>query len=174
LEVDSHRDDVRLGLGVCLLHLNRPEDALANFDRCWTDAARFRVLFGKAAALQLLGRHVEAEAAYQRLLASDSKCDEALSNLIALCIEAHDLENARCYSMQLLELVPESLVALQGLATVALDGGEYEAAFRYCSLIVERAPDCVEAWHNLRFASGRMMAALGTPATAIASAAGRK
>jgi tetratricopeptide (TPR) repeat protein len=174
LEVDPHRDEVRLGLGACLLHLNRPEEALANFDRCWSDAARLRVLFGKAVALQLLGRHHEAEGAYQRLLASDPKSEEALSNLIALCMEAHDLENARRYSSRLLELVPESSVAMQGLAAVALENREYETAFRYCSRIVERAPECVEAWHNLRFASGRIMSALRTPAAAAATTAGRK
>ena len=174
LEVDPHRDDVRLGLGACLLHLNRPEEALANFDHCWSDAVRLRVLFGKAVALQLLGRHLEAEGAYQRLLASDPKSEEALSNLIALCMEAHDLENARRYSSRLLELFPESPVALQGLAAVALEKREYEAAFRYCSRIVEREPECVEAWHNLRFASGRIMSALRTPAAAAASTAGRK
>jgi tetratricopeptide (TPR) repeat protein len=174
LEVDPHRDDVRLGLGACLLHLNRPEEALANFDRCWSDAARLRVLFGKAVALQLLGRQHEAEGAYQRLLASDPKSEEALSNLIALCMEAHDLENARRYSLRLLELFPESPVALQGLAAAALENREYEAAVRYCSRIVERAPECVEAWHNLRFASGRIMSALRTPAAAVASTAGRK
>jgi tetratricopeptide (TPR) repeat protein len=174
LEVDPHRDDVRLGLGACLLHLNRPEEALANFDRCWSDAARLRVLFGKAVALQLLGRHHEAEGAYQRLLASDPKSEEALSNLIALCMEAHDLENARRYSLRLLELFPDSPTALQGLAAVALENREYEAAFKYCSRIVERAPECVEAWHNLRFASGRIMSALGTSAAAATSTAGRK
>jgi tetratricopeptide (TPR) repeat protein len=174
LEMDPHRDEVRLGLGACLLHLNRPEEALANFDRCWSDAARLRVLFGKAVALQLLGRHQEAEGAYQRLLASDPKSEEALSNLIALCMEAHDLENTRRYSLRLLELFPESTTALQGLAAVALENREYEAAFKYCSRIVERAPECVEAWHNLRFASGRIMSALGTSAAAAASTAGRK
>jgi tetratricopeptide (TPR) repeat protein len=174
LEVDPHRDEVRLGLGACLLHLNRPEEALANFDRCWSDASRSRVLFGKAVALQLLGRYHEAEGAYHRLLASDPKSEEALSNLIALSIEAHDLENARRYSLRLLEISPESPVALQGLAAVALESREYESAFRYCSRIVERSPECVEAWHNLRFASGRIMSALRTPAAAVASTGGRK
>jgi hypothetical protein len=88
-------------------------------------------------------------------------------------MEAHDLENARRYSLRLLELVPESSVAMQGLAAVALENREYETAFRYCSRIVERAPECVEAWHNLRFASGRIMSALQSP-VAAATTAGRK
>ncbi|HLK22216.1 MAG TPA: tetratricopeptide repeat protein [Bryobacteraceae bacterium] len=174
LEMDPHRDEVRLGLGACLLHLNRPEEALANFDHCWSDAARLRVLFGKAVALQLLGRRQEAESAYQRLLAADPRSAEALSNLIALSMEAHDLENARRYAVRLADLDPESLPALQCLAAVALENREYEAAVRYCSRIVERDPDCVEAWHNLRFASGRIMSTLRPPAVAAASAAGRK
>lgn len=174
LELDPLHDEVRLGLGACLLHLNRPEEALANFDRCWSSAARLRVLFGKAVALQLLGRHLEAVAAYQHILASDPKSEEALSNLIALCVQAHDLENTRLYSLQLLDLAPDSPAALQGLATVALERREYEAAVRYCSRIVERTPDCVEAWHNLRYASGRVMTALRAPAAAIATTFGRK
>lgn len=174
LEVDPHRDEARLGLGACLLHLSRPEEALANFDRCWSDAARERVVFGKAVALQLLGRHQESEAAYQRLLAWDPKSEEALANLIALCVESHDLENAKQYSLRLLELDPDSMTALQGLAAAALESREYEAAFHHCSRLVERAPDCVEAWHNLRFASGRIMSALRAPAAAVRSTPGRK
>jgi tetratricopeptide (TPR) repeat protein len=50
LDVDPHRDDARLGLGACLLHLDRAESALSNFDNCWSDAARLRALFGKAVA----------------------------------------------------------------------------------------------------------------------------
>src|SRR4051794_26703142 len=64
LDVDPHRDDARLGLGACLLHLDHAENALNNFDNCWSDAARLRALFGKAVALQLLRRFEEAEATY--------------------------------------------------------------------------------------------------------------
>jgi tetratricopeptide (TPR) repeat protein len=163
LQLDAHRDQARLGLGACLLHLNRPEEALSNFDRCWSDAARLRALFGKAAALQLLRRFEEAESAYQRLLTSDPKSEEALSNLISMCIAARDLDGARRHSLRLLDISPQSTTALQGLAAVALERCEYEAAVRYCGRIVERAPDCMEAWHNLRYATGRVMSALRPP-----------
>src|SRR5271163_3604381 len=174
LEFDPHRDEARLGLGACLLYQNRPEEALANFDRCWSDAARQRVLFGKAVALQLLGRYPEAKGAYERLLAADPNSEEALSNAIALCVEANDLKNAKRYSLRLIEIAPESPVALQGLAAAALASQEYESAFHYCSRIVERSPDCMEAWHNLRFASGQIMSALRAPAAAKTTAAGGK
>jgi tetratricopeptide (TPR) repeat protein len=173
LEQDPHCDEARLGLGACLLNLNRREEALAHFDRCWSNAARPQALFGKAVVLQMLGRLHDAEIAYQRVLALDSKSEETLSNLIALYMEAHDLENARQYSMRLLEISPESLTALQALAAIALEDRQYDSAVRYCSRIVERAPDCVEAWHNLRFASGRMMSTLRASAASAGSRSGR-
>ena len=173
VDSDPHRDEARLALGGCLLNLNRAEEALAHFDRCWSDAARRAALFGKAAALQLLRRFDDAEAAYKRVLEADPRSEEALSNLVALCVDAHDLAGAHRYARRLLEICPQSTVALKGMAAVALDQREYEAAARYCSRIVERDPDCVEAWHNLRFATGRVMSALGTSPTAAAPAAGR-
>jgi tetratricopeptide (TPR) repeat protein len=173
LEIGPHRDDARLALGACLLHLNRLEEALANFDKCWSDAARPKALFGKAAALQLLRRYDEAEADYRRLLESDPNSVETVSNLIALSFELQDLDAADHYARRLLEIAPQSLAALQGLAAVALARREYEAAAHYCGRIVEFAPDCVEAWHNLRFATGRVMSALQSTGGAP-SASGRK
>jgi tetratricopeptide (TPR) repeat protein len=172
LDSDPHRDSARLGLGACLLNLRRIEEALATFDNCWSDASRWRALFGKAVALQLLGRWQEAEAAYQRLLISDPKSEEVLSNLIAMSIEAHDLEATTRYSTRLLDVCPRSTTALRGLAAVALERNEFEDAVRYCGRIVEQAPDCVEAWRNLRFATGRVMSMLQRPGAA--STIGRK
>ena len=170
LEVDPHRDDARLGLGSCLLHLDRPEAALANFDNCWSDAARLRALFGKAVALQLLRRFEEAEAAYERLLSAEPNDEEVLSNLIILSLDAGDHETARRRALRLLDVSPNSTVALQCLAGIALERREYEAAVRYCGRIVERNPDCMEAWHNLRFASGRVMSGLSAPETSLGPA----
>ena len=174
LAVDSHRDDARLGFGDCLLHLDRAEEALTNFDSCWSDAARLRVLFGKAVALQLLRRFDEARAAYERLLQWDPKCEEALTNLIALEIGAGELDEARRSAMRLLDMSPHSTVALQCLAAVALENREYEAVVRYCGRIVEQAPECKEAWHNLRFASGRVMSGLSASEPSAGAGSGRK
>ncbi len=169
LDSDPHRDNARLGLGACLLHLHRAEEALANFDSCWSDAARGRALFGKAVALQLLGRLDEAKGIYERLLIADPKSEEVLSNLIAMSIETHDLDAVRRFSMRLLDLSPQASVALRGLAAAALEQHEYEGAVRYCGRIVEQAPDCIEAWHNLRFATGRIMSTLQRPEAASTS-----
>lgn len=174
LEIDAHRDEARLGLGACLLHLNRAEEALANFDGCWSDAARTRALFGKAVALQLLKHHDQAEAAYQRLLRTDARPDEILANLLVLSAEVQDWDAVQHYATRLLEVSPQSLAALQGLAAVALERHQYEAAVQYCGRIVEHAPECLEAWHNLRFATGRVMSALHGPTATLPTNPGRK
>ncbi|MBK5292213.1 MAG: tetratricopeptide repeat protein [Acidobacteriia bacterium] len=131
LAYDSHRDSARIGLGDCLLHLNRLEEALACFDACWSEGAQTRALFGKAVALQMLGRLEEAESAYERLLTLDPKMEEAFSNLIALSMKRLDLVRVHRYALRLLELCPESPVALQGLVAAAVERFEYESAAGY-------------------------------------------
>ena len=54
--------------------------------------------------------------------------------------------------MRLLDISPNSTVALQGLATVAFEGSDYSVAAFYCDRILELAPDSLEAWHNFRIA----------------------
>jgi len=152
LQLDGEREDARLGLGACLLHLNRAEEALAIFTQCGPGLDSRPALIGKAVALQLLRRFEEAWMAYSAWLASDPNSEEALSNLIAMSIETDDLKRVRDCSMRLLDISPNSTVALQGLATVAFEGSDYSVAAFYCDRILELAPDSLEAWHNFRIA----------------------
>ncbi len=151
-------DAARVGWGASLLYLNRLDDALGAFHEC-SPAALIPAAFGKAVALQLLHRFGEAEMAYEALLAADPDSEEILSNLIALNIEAQDLDRVRDYSQRLLKTFPQSTVGLQGLATVALDRQDHHAAARYCDRILQLAPDCLEGWHNLRVAFARILEA---------------
>jgi tetratricopeptide (TPR) repeat protein len=145
LNLDAHRDPIRLELADCLLHLNRFEPALECFDQCWSDAARRPALFGKAVALQLLRRFDEAETVYERVLTLDSRAEEAYSNLIAMSVERVDLERVQRFSQRLLEVNPRSLVGFQGIALVAIERGEVESAARSFFHIVEAAPDSIRA-----------------------------
>jgi tetratricopeptide (TPR) repeat protein len=145
LNLDAHRDPIRLEMGDCLLHLNRLEEALACFDQCWSDAARGQALFGKAVAFQLLRRFEEAEATYQRVLTLDAKAEEAFTNLLAMSMEVFDLERVQRYAQKLLELNPRSLIGLQGSALVAIERGEVEGAARSFFKIVESEPDSIRA-----------------------------
>jgi tetratricopeptide (TPR) repeat protein len=155
LLLDRQLDAARIGLGACLLKLNRPNDALDVFSQADGTAA----WFGKAVALQLLDRFGEAETAYEMVLNEDPNSQEALANLVAMTAEAGNLERMREYSQKLLALAPQSPSALQGLVTVALERRDYHAAARYCDRLLELTPDCLEGWHNLRIALDRILSA---------------
>src|SRR5580658_1784296 len=167
LRLEPQCEAALIGLGACLLKLNRVEAALQVFDQAGD--APGPALFGKAVALQLLHRFDEAESVYEILLESQPNSEETLANLIAMSAETRDLENMREYSQKLLSIAPRSAVALQGLATVALERRDNHAAARYCDRIVELAPDCLEGWHNLRIALDRILSAftVAKPAASI-------
>ena len=140
LQFDPHRDEVRLNLADCLLHLQRFGAALECFDKCSWQASRRRVLFGKAVALQFLRRFDEAENHYERLLAIDPHSEEALSNMIAMAMEVFELRRVQKYSQRLLELNPRSAVACKGLALCAIERRDYPAASRYYQQVEELEP----------------------------------
>jgi tetratricopeptide (TPR) repeat protein len=145
LKLDPHRDEVRIDLGDCLLHLNRFEEALLCFDQCWSGASRRRALFGTAVALHLLRRFDQAEAGYERVLTLDPKAEEALSNLIAMCVEVFDLEKIQRYSRRLLDINPRAGAALEGLALVAIERREHESAARFFARAAELGTETVYA-----------------------------
>lgn len=162
LSIDSARDSARLGVGASLLYLNRLDEALSAFEAC-SDGARIPALFGKAVTLQLLHRFGEAEITYEALLTLDPDSEELLSNLIALNIETANYDRVRDFSQRLLRIGPQSPVALQGLATVALHRADHHAAARHCDRILQLAPGCLEAWHNLHVALNRILAGFSVP-----------
>ena len=144
LDCDSYSDAARIGLGDCLLHLNKSEEALACFDACWSEAALPRALFGKAAALQSLRRYDASAALYARFLElhpdSQPGSEEALRNLIALSMEVFDLSNVERYADRLVKLDPHSITALQALTLVAFERRSYERAAEYFALLSDIAP----------------------------------
>lgn len=165
LQLDSTRTEARLALGACLLKMNGPQEALEQFEKLRGN--RRPALFGRAVALQLLGRVQEAAGAYEELLAGEPQPEEALANWIALSVETRDFERAQQLSERLLALVPHSKVALQGLATVALEQEDHDAAVSYCGKLLDLAPECLQAWHNLRIATERAQFGAAEPAFVV-------
>lgn len=157
LSHDTYSDQAHIGLGDCLLHLNRPEEALSCFEACWSEAARLPALFGKAVSLQLLRRFDEAEMLYERILALEPKSEEALANLIAISTEIFDLSRVHRYALRLFGIAPRSTVALQALTLVAVERRDYETAAGYFADLMEHAPagrfsqtdDCGEIEYRL-------------------------
>lgn len=140
LDQDSYRDSARIALGDCLLHLNRPEDALACFEACWSEGAFLQSLFGKAVALHLLRRADQAEAMYRRLLDLAPDCEEALANLIALSMEQYALGRVQRYAEQLIALRPDSVIALRALVVVSIEKRDYGTAASLYRRLVALGP----------------------------------
>ena len=69
-----------------------------------------------------------------------------------------DFDMVREYSERLLELRPESTVALEGLAAWACAAGDHALTAKFCTLLVSAVPGHFEGWFNLALAhqkSGR-------------------
>ena len=172
LGLDADWTEALLGLGACLLEMNRAQDALECFDRACRGVRQGPALFGKAVALQLLGEFERSTEIYEELLASGPNSEEVLSNCIAMNIDNHNLAGVREHSRRLLELAPHSEVALRGSVTAALADGNYQAAVYYCERLLDAAPDCLEAWHNFRIAIEQFQ--FGSAETAFAVHSGGK
>ncbi|SRR5579883_593747 len=114
-----------LSEGQRFLEEGRFEEALACFQ-----GDDPRAVFGRAVALQLLGRFEQAESEYQKVLARDPQNQEALANLIALNVERFDLANVERYSRRLLEIAEDAPIALEGLIVVGVERRDYDLAAR--------------------------------------------
>ena len=108
--------------------------------------------------MQSLGHPDEASQIYQRILKRNPESEESLSNLILIGMSKEDFDMVREHSERLLELHPESTVALEGLAAWASSAGEHGLTAKFCTLLVSAVPGHFEGWFNLALAhqkSGR-------------------
>jgi tetratricopeptide (TPR) repeat protein len=95
-DIDPGGADVALEIGVFHLQSGNPADALAEFDRAAAvEPHDAQVQANRGAALYLLGRFPEAEAAFQDALAADACNFDARNNLILLYRAVGDAEAVR-------------------------------------------------------------------------------
>ncbi len=149
LDADPDRREARLGLGLCLLHLGRPEEALKAFDGYLAKGADFSGEFGRAVALHLSGKIEEAGAAYRNLIEGRPDSSEVLANLLSLESARQNQAGVRETATKLLAQQSDNRAALEALANLAMEGGDFAAAAEHCSRLVQVAPDSFEAWFNL-------------------------
>lgn len=143
----------RFAQGICLLHLNQAGPALEAFEECLSaQAGEWKALFGKAAALQLLGRLEEAERAYESVAEGDLQNTEVLGNLIACVVARGDEGKAREYSERLLRLHPGSSIALEALVSTAVARGDFTAAAQYGAELIKSDPNSATGWFNFGLA----------------------
>lgn len=149
-ETDASRADAMLGLGISLIHLGRPAEAMTPLEKYLSLVPDHeQALLGAAVALQQTGKHAEAVEQYRKVLARNPRSEEALSNLIAMFLEKKDLASAQRYAAMLAEMQPESPISVEALAALAFQDGDYPTAVRYCRNLSEMAPDRYENWFNL-------------------------
>src|SRR5262249_10230156 len=142
-----------LGLGMCQLHMDHPEEALSSFDECLKTKPNYdNALYGKAVALQLLGQRDEAFDIYVKLLATHAANVELLTNLIGLSIERGEDAKVREYSEKLLRVRPGARAALEGLTAAAIARGDFKTAAQHGAQLVKAAGKSYEAWFNLGLA----------------------
>jgi tetratricopeptide (TPR) repeat protein len=156
LSIDPKRWQAQIGRGLCLLRLNRPDAALPCWEAALNDippAEKGRrqddILFGKAAALQQLGRLEEAADLYNQLLPANPNAIDLLANLTTLSIARKDMARAQEMAERLVKIQPESRAALEGLAAAALSRGDYSAAAQHGSQLIKVAGGSYDVWFNL-------------------------
>ena len=142
--------EANLGLGICLLHQEKPEPAAACFDTVLKQQSSHETAkFGKAVALQLLWKFDEASSIYQGILAKNPQSEESLVNLVTIGMARKDYDAIQSNAEKLLQLRPHSQAALEGLATCAFQRNDFEAAATFCKKLTEFTPDHFERWFNL-------------------------
>ena len=103
LDTDPQREEAQLGLGICLLHQEKPEPAIVCFDKVLARQPDHETaLFGKAVSLQLLWKFDEATALYLKILEKNPQSEECLVNLITIGMARKDHDAIQQYSERLL------------------------------------------------------------------------
>jgi len=152
-ELDRNLHEANLGMGVCQLHLKQPEAALAAFDICLTAKPGYdKALYGKAIALQALGKTDEAMQLYTKLLPANGANADLLANMIGLALKQGDDAKVRDYCDKLLRVKPGARPAFEGLVAAAIARGDFKTAAQQGAQLVKIAPDSFEAWFNLGIA----------------------
>src|ERR1035437_9513970 len=128
-DADATRPESVLGLGIALIHDGRPAEALTPLEKYLSlHPDHEQALFGHAVARRQTGRRAAAVELYRRVLAPNPGCKEALSSLVALFLEKKDNASVRRYADMLIEIQPDSLMAIDALAAIAFQDGDYLSA----------------------------------------------
>jgi tetratricopeptide (TPR) repeat protein len=136
--------------GLARVELSQYEPALADFDRAMSlggpaDAA---LAAGRGLALEGLGRHGEADAAFAEAFALAPDPDPARIRLkwtYGFAVSARLPERAKAAFDEVLRQDARHPQALYGRAMLAMSGGDLGSALRYFNRAVEANPGFVEA-----------------------------
>jgi tetratricopeptide (TPR) repeat protein len=126
---DAEDGEALMGLGLCELQLQQPEDSAANLAKYLeTHPANPAARFGLAVAYQLLLESDEAIRIYEGLRTEGHYQAETLGNLIMIFRQQKDAARLAEAGALLLECDPDSVIGLQGAAFAAFLREDHEAA----------------------------------------------
>jgi len=143
----------RLALAVAQLHNARPHEALLTIETfLCSDPANELAHLCKSTALHQLGRQTEALQGYRKVLSSNPHSVDALANLLCIFREMGDRDAVRSYGPMLLEVEPDSGIALESMASAYFAEENFAAAISYVQALTTLDPSRYEHWFNLGLA----------------------
>jgi Flp pilus assembly protein TadD len=152
LQVSKNRDagdmDSRLTAARSALAQNRNSAALQLFTELKTKYPKdYRVLMGRAVALQKLGQNDEALGAYQEVLVANPKNLEALTNMLGL-LKGNDPQLAVAKLTELHETYPYQADITAQLGVAHGQAGDYAQALRYLDMAEAMDPGSAYILYN--------------------------
>ena len=129
VEVAPRDVGVRNALGLCLLQLERPAEALEQFDALAASNPEFPfVHVSRGNALRALGQASEAEASYRRAVAIDAEHPLAWAGLAQISAHRGTYREARFRAQKALAAAPDLPDAVMALGTAELGERELSQA----------------------------------------------
>lgn len=120
--------EVLNALGICLVNLGRPSEAVAAYDTALRNAPGFAVLhFNRGCALEEAGVLREAGQALERAVQIEPRYPEALARLAGLAVRRGDYDAARQWASRALAIAPLAAATL-ALAKVEIEAKNLDAA----------------------------------------------
>ena len=147
IELEPKSMEARFNRAVALLKLNDLAKASAEFERVTGlgGALQASAAYHNAIALDRLGKRREAEQWLERAIAHDASFHAAILYRGILQERRGDLQAAGKSYLQLLNLVPDSVVATLRFGVAAQRSGHPETAAKYLRRVIQLAPQSAEA-----------------------------
>ncbi|HKD22415.1 MAG TPA: sulfotransferase [Rhizomicrobium sp.] len=136
-------DDPHLlnAVGVCLINLNQPLDAIRIFDDAIrADAGNAQAHYRKGWTLEMLGERAQAQASYERAIAIDANHADALGSLAGMLATVGETAKSRAFAERALKSSPHQASAIVALGIVDLAERKFREAERRFQSVLDTAP----------------------------------
>jgi Tfp pilus assembly protein PilF len=128
-------------VGVCLINLNQPLDAIRIFDEAiQADARNAQAHYRKGWTLEMLGERASAQASYERAIAIDANHADALGSLAGMLATVGETAKARAFAERALKSHPQQASAIVALGIVDLAERKFGDAEKRFLSVLDNAP----------------------------------